>query len=68
MSDQQLLLPIAQAASLTGLAVRTIWRLVSSGRFPQPIRIGRATRWRRFDIEEWIVGLRPGQQIEVNQG
>ncbi|NBW13579.1 MAG: AlpA family phage regulatory protein [Caulobacteraceae bacterium] len=30
---------------------------VASGRFPQPVRIGRRTMWRSSDIEALIAGL-----------
>ncbi|MDA0854377.1 MAG: AlpA family phage regulatory protein, partial [Proteobacteria bacterium] len=25
-----------------------------SGQFPQPIKIGRSSRWRSSDVEDWI--------------
>lgn len=41
------------AASLK-LGVRTIWRMLSTGSIPQPIRLGRSVRWRRATIEAWL--------------
>lgn len=35
------------AATLLGISRATFWRRVKDGTFPQPIRIGGVTRWRR---------------------
>ena len=51
------LLSIAEIEMKTGISRRTLWRWVSSGRFPPPaVRVGRIVRWRVSDIEEWIEG------------
>lgn len=31
----------------------TIWRWVSIGKFPAPVKIGGSTRWKLTDIEAW---------------
>ena len=45
------LLNVQQVSELVGLGVSTIWGQVRKGNFPEPIRIGRSTRWRRADLE-----------------
>ncbi len=58
MSEQKaLLLSVKQVADLLAMSSRTVWRLVSAGELPQPVRIGRAARWRQEDIEEFVVEL-----------
>lgn len=43
------------AAHLGGeVSVRSIWRWVSEGRFPQPITIGGRTLWRRADVDLFV--------------
>jgi predicted DNA-binding transcriptional regulator AlpA len=37
-----------------GVSERTLWRLVSAGRIPVPVRIGRNTRWQMAEIRHWI--------------
>ena len=38
----------------TGLGRSTIYRLVASGAFPQPVHLGpRAIAWRWSDLERW---------------
>jgi predicted DNA-binding transcriptional regulator AlpA len=47
-------LTAADLSKLLRLAKRTIFRLKSSGKLPQPIKIGGAAiRWRESDIALW---------------
>jgi len=43
-----------EVARMMGVSERTLWRLASAGRVPEPVRIGRNTRWRLAEIKEWI--------------
>ncbi len=52
-----LLLTVEESATAIAMSTRWLWRATSAGDFPQPVRIGRATRWRRSDIEEWVASL-----------
>ena len=49
-----LLIDSRQVGELLNLSTRTVWRLLSAGKLPQPVRIGRSVRWSRSDIEIWI--------------
>ena len=41
-----------------GLSCSTIYMMMSEGRFPRPIKIGRrAVGWRASDVEEWLKAL-----------
>lgn len=43
-----------QTAGRYGISRPTIWRWVSEGRFPLPVKLGPAvTRWRLADLERW---------------
>lgn len=35
----------------------TLWRWVSDGRFPRPVRFGRVTVWHDADVQAWIANL-----------
>jgi len=48
------LLSVKEVASALQISTRTVWRLVSSGELIKPLRVGRNTRWRRAELEEWI--------------
>jgi len=45
-----------EAAELIGVSVRTLERLVATGRFPPPVRFGRQRRWVRKTLIRWIEG------------
>lgn len=49
-----LLLKVEEVAAMLGLSERTVWRLASSGEFPQPIKLGRSVRWARSTIEKFV--------------
>jgi predicted DNA-binding transcriptional regulator AlpA len=48
--DAALLLSEATAADWLGISRATFWRRVKDKTFPEPIRIGGATRWRRDEL------------------
>ncbi len=48
------LLDAHAAANLCSLSASTWWRRLAAGDIPGPIRIGRATRWRREELMGWI--------------
>lgn len=43
-----------QVAEMLSVSTRTVWRLQSTGRMVQPIRIGGSVRWRLDEIRQWI--------------
>ena len=55
-SETPLLITASKLAALLEISTRTLWRLRSAGRLPEPVRLGGAVRWRREDIQEWIAG------------
>ena len=52
------LLKVSQVAERLGVSTRTVWRLTSEGRLPQPVAIGRCKRWRRGDVDGFIAALK----------
>src|SRR5262245_43581815 len=52
------LLTSHQVACRLSLSVRTLWRLVRAGKFPQPIRYNRKlVRWKTADVARYIAEL-----------
>ncbi|MCW9044564.1 MAG: helix-turn-helix domain-containing protein [Pseudopelagicola sp.] len=45
------MLNVEEVATLLGLGVSTVWAHAKAGKLPAPIKIGRASRWRKADIE-----------------
>jgi excisionase family DNA binding protein len=51
-------LKVGEVAELIGVHPRTVWRLVSSGDLPEPIRIGpKIVRWRLADLATHLADL-----------
>lgn len=48
------LISVQELSSMLGMSKRTVWRLLSAGQVPQPVRIGRNTRWRLDQVCQWI--------------
>lgn len=57
------LAPSAQeVARLLGISRAHVWRMHSSGRLPKPVRLGRAVRWGRAEIEGWLAAGAPTRE------
>lgn len=41
-------------ARLLKVSLRTLWRLVSTGKAPEPIKLHGSTRWVLSDVMKWI--------------
>jgi prophage regulatory protein len=39
---------------MVGLATPTIYKKMTAGEFPRPIKIGRAARWSEQAVADWI--------------
>jgi len=51
---EPLLLSAKALAAALSIGVRTLWRLDAMGKTPRAVKVGRAKRWRRQEILEWI--------------
>ena len=61
------LLTAAESADMAGVAKRSWWRYVSSGKAPAPLRLGGAVRWRRSELAEWIAAGCPRVRKQVER-
>ncbi|MDA7423820.1 helix-turn-helix transcriptional regulator [Thalassococcus lentus] len=52
MTDR--LLKVSEITEQLAIAEPTVWRWISNGKFPAPIKLGRASRWRQSTIEQWL--------------
>ena len=48
------LLDVATASELCALSRSAFYKLVRDGLAPKPIKLGRASRWRRQELLDWI--------------
>ena len=61
------LLTAAESAKMAGVAKRSWWRYVSSGKAPAPVRLGGSVRWRRSELAEWISAGCPRVRKQVER-
>jgi len=59
--NEPLLLTASEVGALLGLGRSTVWQHHSAGRLPLPVRIGRAVRWSRRELEDWIAAGAPAR-------
>ncbi len=51
---QPQLLSAGELAKMLSTSVRTVWRLRSAGKLPEPLSIGGSVKWLLSDIRQWI--------------
>lgn len=44
----------ASTRGITGFSAKHIYYLINEGKFPAPVKIGRASLWRLSDINRWL--------------
>lgn len=53
LDDQ--LVDMAFITRFTGMTDKWFYRLISESKFPEPIKLGRSSRWRRSQVEAWLL-------------
>ena len=48
------LMNVSQVAEFLGVSARQVWNLRSGGLLPEPVRLGRSSRWRRSELIAWV--------------
>ena len=59
---EPLLVDARGLAKLLCCSVRSVWRLNTSGKTPNPVRVGRSVRWSMDTIRTWIAMGCPDRQ------
>lgn len=54
--DENQLITIKEVSSIIGFNPDWIYKRIATNEFPKPIKIGRASRWNRTTINEWLAG------------
>ena len=67
-SQEPLLVSAAEFARLLQVSTRTLWRQLSAGQIPKPVRFGGTVRWRLEEIRKWIAEGCPLPQARENEG
>ncbi|PSJ18546.1 hypothetical protein C7H79_02765 [Nitrosomonas supralitoralis] len=59
--EPERLLPISKVKDQVGFGTSYLYELIKQRKFPEPLKIGNASRWRESQVQEWI-----HNQIEGN--
>ena len=60
------LMTCRDVAAALKVSVRQVWKLVSMGRLPTPVRLARSVRWRAADIVRFVeLGCPSREQFEA---
>lgn len=51
---EPVLISADELSKMLRISKRTLWRLLSAGRLPRPVRFGGSVRWRLSDVKSWI--------------
>ena len=38
----------------TNMTDKFFFKLIKNGQFPKPVKLGRSSRWRKSEVEEWM--------------
>ena len=61
--DSQRLIRLPEVLRATGLSRTTLYRKISHGQFPEPVRLGpRPVAWRECDVAAWINSRPPASE------
>jgi len=67
--EAKMILRMKDVCSELGVSRASIYRLLQSGSFPKPLKLGkRAIGWERDHIQQWVKSLRSARQTEQAQG
>ncbi len=67
VSAEPLLIPAVELARLLHVSTRTLWRQLSAGQVPKPVRFGGTVRWRLDEVRKWIAEGCPIPQARENE-
>ena len=56
------LIPLDSAADRLSISLRKLYRLISEGELPQPIKVGRASRLFESDIQTYLDRLKANRK------
>ena len=57
------LLTVGGLARALKISVRQVWKMLSRGDLPSPIKLGRSVRWRSSEIAGWLAAGAPTREL-----
>jgi len=66
--ENPFLITALEFSRLLQVSTRTLWRLRSAGKLPEPVRLGGLVRWRLAEVKKWIAEGCPIFTTRENNG
>ncbi|GBL59225.1 MULTISPECIES: helix-turn-helix transcriptional regulator [Pseudomonas] len=67
MSEQQpnfdTLLKLPEVSRQVGFGKSAIYEMIAAGAFPEPIKLGCASRWSQMEIQAWIETQKSSRKV-----
>lgn len=57
------LLTVTGLAKELKISARQVWKMLSRGDLPSPIKLGRSVRWRAAEIARWLEAGAPTREL-----
>ncbi len=57
------LLTVTDMAKELKISARQVWKMLSRGDLPSPIKLGRSVRWRSAEIARWLEAGAPKREL-----
>ena len=64
MDSEERLLSAKDVAKLLSCNVSTVWAYLKAGHIPKPVYLGCSTRWKMSDMQKFIAGLQPAEELK----
>jgi prophage regulatory protein len=64
---QSELIQIKDVMAITTFSRNRVYRLMKEDKFPRNIKVGKASYWKRKEINQWIEDLTPATDEQVRQ-
>jgi len=68
ISQPERLLPLPEVEARTGFKSSYLYQLIRERKFPKPLKIGFASRWRESEVQQWIHDQIKGNSSEKCSG
>lgn len=63
---ETLLITDKEVAKLLGISSRHVWSLNSTNQLPEPVTLGRTTRWSLQELRDWVYEGCPSRLVWLN--
>lgn len=54
-TEIDVLLKLPEVCHQAGFGKSAIYEMITAGKFPEPIKLGFASRWSQLEVQEWII-------------